>query len=269
MPYHPLASEAGHVHVCGHRGYSVAAPENTIPAVEAAARHGADLCEIDIVLTRDDEMVLLHDPLLDRTTDGKGWASDLTLAELPRLDAGRWFGSALVGTRVPTLRQTLEVSKRLGIGLHVEIKERLRTDRLIERLAAVLAEADALDDVVVISFDHPSLVRAQARIPGLRTELITHARHVDPAAMARRTAAASVSIEWNMFHPDDARALHEAGVAVRVTIPRPERVEALRAYGLDVLQPIGDALRDGLIDILAADDVAQAAALVRRAGGRG
>ena len=110
------------------------------------------------------------------------------------------------------------------MGLLVEIKERQRPDVLIDRLAVLLATEGWLDDVLVISVDHPSLVRAQQRIVGLRTELITHARHVDPAALATRAGAASVAMEWNMFHPDNAQALHSASIAVRLTVPRPERL---------------------------------------------
>ena len=60
MPYKPLAAEAGRIHVCAHRGHSVGAPENTLPALIAAAERGATVCEIDVVLTRDDEIVLLY-----------------------------------------------------------------------------------------------------------------------------------------------------------------------------------------------------------------
>jgi glycerophosphoryl diester phosphodiesterase len=263
MTYLPLAVQAGFVHACGHRGHSIGAPENTIPALQAAARHRADVCEIDVVLTKDQEIILLHDELLDRTTNGKGWVSDLTLAEIQRLDAGGWFSPRFAGTRVATLRETLEVARSLGLALHVEIKERRRADLLIDRLGEVLAAAGAVGDVLVISFDHPSLVRAQARIPELRTELITHARHVDPVALAQRAGATSVAIEWDMFHADDAIALHRAGVAVRVTVPRPARIETLRAYGVDILQGVRSAVRQGLIDILAGDDAEQVTSLVK------
>jgi glycerophosphoryl diester phosphodiesterase len=264
MTYRPLASAAGVVHVCGHRGHCAGAPENTIPALEAAARHGATVCEIDVVLAKDGEIVLLHDETLDRTTDGRGWVGALTLSEIARLDAGRWFGPEFSGTGIPTLGQALEAARDLGIALHVEIKERRRPDALIDRLSSVLAEAGALEDVLLISFDHPSLVRARARIPGLRTELITHARHVDPVAMARRAGAASVAIEWEMFHPEDAEALHRAGVAVRVTIPSPAKLEELRICGVDAEASILRAVRDGFVDILAGDDVRQVRALVGR-----
>lgn len=263
MSYIPLASAAGRFHVCAHRGHSIGAPENTLPALEAAAAHGASVAEVDVVLTRDDEIVLLHDEILDRTTSGKGRAAALDLTAIKALDAGAWFGPSFAGTRVPTLTEALTAAKRQGIGLLVEIKERQRADRMITRLGEVLAAAQAVDDVLVISFDHVSLVTVRQRIPGVRTELITHARHVDPAGLGRRAGAASLAIEADMFHADDAQALHAAGIAVRVTLPRPERIAARLAYGLDIEAPIVAALKEGLIDVLAGDDTAAIAGLVR------
>jgi len=264
MPYRPLAAGTGFVHVCAHRGHSIGAPENTIPALEAAAAHGASVCEIDVVLSRDDEIVVIHDEILDRTTDGKGRVASFTMAELTQFDAGGWFDSRFAGTRLPTLTQALTAARKLGLVLLVEIKERQRPDRLIEILGDVLTAQRAIDDVLVISFDHPSLQRAQARIAGLRTEIITHARHVDPAAVARNAGAASVAIESDMFHPDDARALHAAGIATRVTIPRPDRIEHRRRHGLDPLASVIAGLREGLIDVLAGDDTRAVRALVDR-----
>ena len=107
MSFVPLASKAGRVHVCAHRGHSAAAPENTLPALEAAAAHGATAAEIDLVLTRDDRLVVLHDEILDRTTSGSGRVAALTFAEVKRLDAGAWFGPAFAGTRVPSLEEAL------------------------------------------------------------------------------------------------------------------------------------------------------------------
>lgn len=267
MPYRPLRSESGRIHVCGHRGHSAGAPENTLPAIEAAAALGASVCEIDIVLTRDGEAVLLHDEILDRTTDGHGLAGDHDLTAIQALDAGGWIGPAFAGTRVPTLAQALRTARRLGLGLLVEIKERRRADALIARLGEVLAEERALEEVLLISFDHPSLVEVRRRIPAARTELITHARHVAIDAIARRAGAASVSIEWDMFHADDALALHAAGIAVRISVPKPERMALRRRYGLDDEAAMVAALRAGLVDVVNGDDVAAVAALVARAAG--
>lgn len=269
MPYEPLAGRAGRIHICGHRGHSVGAPENTLPALEAAAQRGASVCEIDIVLTRDNELVLLHDEILDRTTTGQGRVAGYTLAELRRLDAGAWFDPTFANTPVPTLAEALGTARSHAMSLLVEIKERQRTDVLIDRLAEVLNSAQAVDEVLVISFDHPSLVRVRERISGVRTELITHARHTDPAGLAINAGAASVAIEWDMFHPDDAKALHDVGVAVRVTVPRPDRMAFRRRYGLDFEPVLSGALAGGLIDVLAGDDTDHVAGLVRVASGHG
>lgn len=268
MPYLPLAREAGHIHVCAHRGHSVGAPENTLPAFKAAVERGATVLEIDIVLARDDAIVLLHDEILDRTTDGKGRVAALDLEALKHLDAGAWFGSDFVGTRIPTLAETLAFARSNDVGLLVEIKERQRTELILERLGAFLVAEKAENDVLVISFDHVSLLRLRDRFPALRTELITHARHVDPVAVARNAGAISVSIEWNMFHPDDAQALHDAGIAVRVSMPRPERLALRRSYGFDDEAKVIGYLRAGLIDVLLGDDAAFTWMLVDAAGRR-
>ena len=139
--------------------------------------------------------------------------ADYDLAALRELDAGAWFDPSFAATSVPTLAEALAVARARGLGLLVEIKER-QAGLMLERLAATLLAEQAVGEVLVISFDHPrSLVCGI--LPNVRTELITHARHVDPAGMARRAGAASVAVEWNMFHPEDAEALHAAGIAVR------------------------------------------------------
>ena len=160
MPFRLLFAENGYVHVCGHRGNSMNAPENTLPALESARRQGASTCEIDIVLSRDGEIVLCHDEVLDRTTDGKGKVGDHDLAALKMLDAGAWFAPEFAGTRIPTLAETIAAARALGLGLVVEIKERRRVQEMIARLGEVLDATQALEDVVLLSFDHPSLLLA-------------------------------------------------------------------------------------------------------------
>lgn len=257
-----LAAENGFVHVCGHRGHSVAAPENTLAALRAAAAAGATTCEIDVVLTADGEIVLMHDETLDRTTDGSGLVARADLAAIRRLDAGRWMAPQFAGEPVPTLAQAIAEAARLGLGLVVEIKERRRVAALIERLAAVLDQTGGRDRVMVISFDHHQLLAVKAAIADVRTEGITHARHADIVQVARAARLDSVSIEREMWHPEDSRALHAIGVAVRCHLEPPDRLERHRALGIDLLQPIRAGLRDGLIDSLSGDDVAFLSSLV-------
>ncbi len=217
------------------------------------------------MLTRDGEIVLMHDEVLDRTTNGEGRVSDYDLATIGKLDAGAWFDPKFSGTRVPTLVETIEFARQKDVGLLIEIKERVQPEKIRQQLGRLLSEMRAEDDVLAISFDHVSLVRLREAFPKIRTELITHARHVDFAGLARGAGAASVSIEWNMFHPDDARALHEVGVGVRVSMPRPERLAARRAYGFDDEAQIFKYLRAGLVDVLLSDDTAFAQRVVAAA----
>ncbi len=104
---HPGPGEG--VHACAHRGDRAKAPENTLPAFASAVSKGAHQIEFDVHLTRDGELVIMHDAAVDRTTDGSGAIADMTFAEIRALDAGSWFSPAFKGTQVPTLRETLEI----------------------------------------------------------------------------------------------------------------------------------------------------------------
>jgi glycerophosphoryl diester phosphodiesterase len=225
-----LASENGFVHVCGHRGHSIGAPENAIPALEATHRLGGTSAEIDVVLTADDEIVLMHDLTLDRTTNGHGLVASHALADIRKLEAGAWFASEFAGTRVPTLAQALEWA-RSKLGLVIEIKEAVRVPRLVERLGELLEATDAHERAIFISFDHCVLRDLKAALPQARTEAITHERFADPLRALEAARVDSVSIELGMFHPEDARAFHEAGIAIRCHLPRPATLERYKANG--------------------------------------
>lgn len=100
--------------VAGHRATVKFAPENTLAAIEKAIEHGADLLEIDIRQTSDGRLVVLHDFTVNRTTDGKGAVSRMTLEEVRRLDAGSWFNEKFADEGVPTLREALTAMKGTG-----------------------------------------------------------------------------------------------------------------------------------------------------------
>jgi len=99
------------VKAVGHRGNIKFAPENTIPAFKKAIQLGADLLEIDVRETKDGHLVIMHDPTVNRTTNGSGKVTDLTLAEIKQLDAGSWFSPEFKGTSVPTFDEALEFIK--------------------------------------------------------------------------------------------------------------------------------------------------------------
>ena len=257
-----LASRSGSVHVCGHRGHSIGAPENTIAAFRRTKALGGTSCEIDVVLSKDREIVVLHDITLDRTTNGEGFAADHTAEQITRLDAGSSFSTDYAGEPVPLLRDTLFFAKEEGMGLHVEIKDARNEDALIDRLGELVEETQTKDYVAVISFDHQQLLKAKERIPGIRTEGITHARHVDPGALVRTARLDSVSVELGRFYPEDATAIHDAGVAIRFHLPEPRKLYALERHGWNIRGTVGEMLSQGCIDSVSGDDVAYLRALV-------
>lgn len=221
------------------------------------------------MLTADGEPIILHDLTVDRTTDGRGFAADLCLEQIRSLDAGGRFHPAFAGTKIPTVAEALDWVKADDMGVVLEIKEAERPDIAVDRVAALLRSTGTVDRVIVISFDHVVLKRAVERHPDLRTEAITHARHADLVGVLKACRASSVSIELDMFRPDDARALHEAGFSNRVHVPRPDVLAEFWRSGRDPLPDLVQWIADGLIDTISGDDVPFIAMLVGRAGRAG
>lgn len=158
--------------VVAHRGNSSVAPQNTLAAFEAAWRAGADSIEIDVQLTADGEVVVIHDDTLDATTDGRGRVDGLTLAEVRAVDAGSWFAPAYTGQRVPTFTEVVEfLAMRPGIDLLLEIKGDWAPDD-VRKVTEPLQRAGLTDRVIGQSF-WPSTVAALAKAaPRLRRGLL-------------------------------------------------------------------------------------------------
>ncbi len=112
------------IFVAAHRGWSAKYPENTMEAFRAAAEAGVDQIETDIRITKDGELVLMHDAAVDRTTNGTGLVREKTLAEIRALDAGSWKGAEFAGYKVPTLKEFMDYIATLPeMTIDFELKE--------------------------------------------------------------------------------------------------------------------------------------------------
>jgi len=107
--------------VCAHRGANETHPENTIAAFKEAIRLGAHMIEFDVRMTKDKKLVIMHDKTVDRTTNGSGAVSELTLKKIKNLDAGSWKSEKFAGEKVPTFKETLEIMPQ-NIWLNIHIK---------------------------------------------------------------------------------------------------------------------------------------------------
>ncbi|OGU56862.1 MAG: hypothetical protein A2V66_14665 [Ignavibacteria bacterium RBG_13_36_8] len=108
--------------ICGHRGARSTFPENTIPAFKEALRLGVHMIEFDVWLSKDNRLIVMHDPSVDRTTNGKGLISDLTFDEIKSFDAGAWKSEEFSGVQVPTFEEVMEIMP-YNIWLNIHIKK--------------------------------------------------------------------------------------------------------------------------------------------------
>jgi glycerophosphoryl diester phosphodiesterase len=183
--------------VGGHRGASASFPENTYASFEGAIAAGGLYTETDVRLSADGVMVLMHDPLLDRTTNGGGPVSAMTLAQLRELDAGSWFGEAFRGQRIPELSSFLPwIEARAPFGVALEVKAK----GIGGTVAAAAWASPTRDNLCIYAFDSKEIEAAKAVAPDLTCVLLLHLTD-DPAAVIRRIEAcgadgADVPWQW-------------------------------------------------------------------------
>jgi glycerophosphoryl diester phosphodiesterase len=229
-----------------HRGGAGLAPENTLAAFRAGLANGADALELDVHLSADGQLVVIHDPSVDRTTDGSGLVADMTMATLEELDAAARFRGPPSGRQsVPRLEEVLElVAGRPGPGLQVEIKRREDGSRypgIEERLLSALESYDMVARTVVLSFDFPTLAELRGLEPRLRTCALVGADFFKAAAGASAHRIAGtisalgveyVGVRERNLTPALFRALREAGLSVGAwTVDDERRMRELSALG--------------------------------------
>jgi glycerophosphoryl diester phosphodiesterase len=224
--------------VFGHRGASAYAPMNTLPAFELAVKQKADGIELDVQLSKDGQLIILHDFTVDHSTDGRGYARDKTLAELRELDAGIKFGEQYRGTRIPTLEEVFEaVGHKLFI--NVEIKSITEDTDGVEQVTADCITRHGMEKrVIVSSFNPLTLERFRAILPDVpigylyspveqpfadRIDVLPHeARHpyhemIDEAYMQWARQNRYFINTWTVNDPARTRELRALGVNAVIT----------------------------------------------------
>jgi len=238
-----LGALAEPAQVLGHRGAAGLAPENTEPAFAAAAELGVGF-ELDVTLSSDGQVVVMHDDALDRTTTGSGEVSDTPWQTIAGLDAGSWMGAEWEGTRVPTLDQVLE---RFGgrVLIDIELKTTPRKLELARAVVESVQAHDAVDSVVVTSFDPYLLEHVAALEPLIRRGQLTATfkdsdlslvqklvlRHV---GLKRKSRPDFIAVEHVRATRRYVKRWHRRGYPVVVwTVNDPERMAELRDNGVD------------------------------------
>lgn len=224
----------GKILVLGHRGALGHAPENTMASFELGWELGADMLELDIHLSRDGELVVMHDGDVSRTTDGDGRIKDMTLAEIKKLDAGITFDPRFKGQRVPTLPEVLSWAQG-RIPLVVEIKgDPHPAPGIEEKLLAAVEEYGMMDEVMIISFHHPVVKRVKEITPEAATGILYTGRLADPVGAAEAALADSLRPHWAYWTREEVEEVHNAGLIAHAwNADGEELMEYLVGLGVD------------------------------------
>lgn len=228
--------DVGRPLVVGHRGAMGYAPENTFASFEVALQMGADAIELDVHLSRDGEIVVVHDERLERTTNGSGLVRENTLADLRKLDAGSWFDPRFGEQRIPSLDEALQWARGRTL-LAIEIKNGpIFYDGIEAKIVELLNRRAMRERVVVISFDHLALRRVQELDPALITGALYFGRPIDQPSLARAACARLLAPHWSFVEADAVRAAHAAGLRVMAwATSDPAELRRLIGAGVDAV----------------------------------
>jgi glycerophosphoryl diester phosphodiesterase len=212
-----------------HRGASGSFPENTLSAFKAAIDAGADMCELDVQMTRDGVAVVIHDETVDRTTNGKGAVAAMRFVELKRLDAGAKFAKRFAGERIPTLEEVLAAVKG-RCALNIELK----ADGVESEVCKLVREYSALGTAIVSSFDWDSLARAHQIEPALRIGVLAEEKPELMLSQAIAMDAFAVHPRFDLATAELCASAHGNGLRVYTwTVDAAEAMRALIRNGVD------------------------------------
>lgn len=219
-----------------HRGSLTEAPENTLPAIQKALDHGAKAIEIDVQLTKDHQLIVIHDQSLERFNSVLGLVKDYTLEELKKIDIGSTFSKDFAGVTLATLDEIMQIVPS-NILINIEIKNMpIIYDNIEQLILECLKRYDRLDTVIISSFDHKVLERFQKLAPDCLIGLLFYYRTLKPWNYAKNCGLNVYSIHPNVAHTDEELIKECQNVGYKVypyTVNMVEKYEELVDWGVD------------------------------------
>lgn len=207
----------------GHRGAAKLEPENTLLSIQKAIDLGVDQIEIDVHLTCDQHLVVIHDSTVDRTTDGQGAIADLTLAEVKQLDAGK-------GERVPTLQEVMDLVRGKAI-LQIELKGPDTAEPVIQ-----VVQNSMENEVLLTSFVHDRLREARQLNPSLRLGALWANPPPDACEQAVDMGAEAIHIQHFNIDAPLVQKAHVHGLKIRAWNPDTvEEIQRVADLGVDAI----------------------------------
>jgi glycerophosphoryl diester phosphodiesterase len=212
------------VNIVGHRGAAAYEPENTLRGFQRGLELGVAGMELDVQLTQDGRLAVIHDATVDRTTNGRGRVRDFTLAALQKLDAGK-------GEHVPGLEEVVDLVQGRAF-LLVELKQPEAAPALLR----FCQERRLFEDIRVISFWHPVTKALKEQEPRLQTGVLMVGCPADPGGLARAALADTLVLNYQYVNQELADTAHRQGLKVSVwNIDAPEILQPYLDMNLDAI----------------------------------
>ena len=222
--------------VIGHRGAAGCAPENTLAGLRKAKELRCRWVELDVRLTADSQLILLHDERLERTTNGRGKVALMPLASVRRYDAGHRFGDAFRGERVPTLAEAVGVLGELGIGANIELKAaRGRAAEIGAAAAALISRVwpAHLPAPLISSFLQEALSAARACAPSIARGLLYRSVPRNWHVRAEKLGCATIHADHRRLHPVLVAEIRASGYPLLAyTVNDRARAQMLFGWGV-------------------------------------
>ncbi len=218
-----------------HRGFSGKYPENTMLAFEKAIEAGCDGIEFDVQMTKDRELVLIHDETVDRTTNGSGRVCDYTLEELKKLDASAGFVGIYGFNPIPTLREYCAMAQDKSILTNIELKNGVYEYEGMEQMVLdILDEYSMRDKVIISTFNHFSALRMKKLAPDMRCGLLEESWLIDPAGYVEKAGVECYHPWYCSMTEETVAALHAKGIEINVwTVNTEETMLQMLEAGVD------------------------------------
>lgn len=198
-----------------HRGASGYYPENTMLSFEKAIELGCSGIETDVQMTKDGVLVLIHDEMVNRTTDGAGFVKDYTYSDLSKLDAGSWYSKDFKGLKIPAIDELIYLVKDSDIIIDFEVKNGIIQYKDIEeKLIDVIYEHNIQDRVILSSFNHYSMVKCKEISNEIKTGLLYMEGLYKPEQYAKSASADALHPYFYALNNELIRNIKDAGIAI-------------------------------------------------------
>ena len=225
------------VKIFAHRGASAYAPENTLEAFRLAMEQGADGIELDVQMTKDGELVVIHDETIDRVSNGNGAVRDYTLEELKQFSVSNHF-EQYPDVKIPTLREVLELVKPGTMEINIELKTGIYWYPQIEQKVLELVKEEGMEErIIYSSFNHYSVQKIRELSPEAETAYLIGDVMLDVADYTRNTGIKG--LHPALFHvkmADFLKEYKESGIALRVwTVNDKDQIRWLIDEGVDAV----------------------------------